>query len=220
MRTIAAIVVAGYTAASSVMAQSASGASTNAARGKLRCGLTAWDPATGDVAEPGSLVAGSALEIEIWNDAEARVSIRRGMVDSIGGRPRRNAGDGGEGHYLRFRGESITTENDAVVARFRDNTPVGPGAGSPNFAGFKVHLGRHVESEAGRELEVDVYFRIILDWSYRSPRYGDMSVHRAAFVVSEVPAGIEAHRERFYRFLPNRRPFQMMACALADAEPA
>ena len=86
------------------------------------------------------------------------------------------------------------------------------------FMGFKAYLGRHTEPEEnGPDTEVEIYFRIIVDWRYQSQRQDELSLHRAAIVISQVPIEVGAGRERFYRYQPSHSPFRMLACGLDDA---
>ncbi len=129
--------------------------------------------------------------------------------------------------YIRLQSSRITPDNDRIVANFRNNMAIQvkqqdgyyPKAAA-KFSGYKALLGRQTKrDENGRQLEVDVYFRIIIDWQYETPRAEELSVHRAAYVIYEVPAdsGDRPGREMYYRFPPSQAPFRLLACVPADA---
>lgn len=200
-----------------LVTEPAAGLPPDAERGRLQCSLTAWAPTSGDVATIETLLGAVVAEIDVPDgDEETGIAIHPEVLQPIGRHVVRQAD--AAGFHLRYRGRSITAENDAVVARFRDNglatPPAGAGERRPRFGGFKVYLGRHTERDGGRDVSVDLYLRIIVDWTYETAQHERLAVHRAAAVVSQVPLNTGAAHERFYRFAPSARPFRMLACVL------
>ena len=123
----------------------------------------------------------------------------------------------------RFDGKEITAQDDAIVAHFENNAlleakRVDAAVIDLHFTGFKVSLGRYLSvDEKGREIEVDVNLRIIIDWNsgvLGAADFTKRSYRRAAYVISQVQVNSEPQlaKEHYYRFLPSRRPFRTLGC--------
>jgi hypothetical protein len=128
--------------------------------------------------------------------------------------------------YFQIEGKRITRRSDSVVANFENNAMLQAKQLDPShqkgdlkFSGFKFWLGKHSENDGNnQEIAINTYLRIIIDWNDQAHHVKELSVYRAAIAISQVPAidGDRPPREMFYRFLPNRSPFQMLACVPPD----
>ena len=196
--------------------------------GKFHCSLAEVNRIGRATVIAGALSERVVIEFGNWQSEYSEILIHRSMLKPIFLQtdvpvPRDAKA---KELYLRFNGVKITAQNDSIVSNFENNALVKAGQRNstaqnrvPNFSGFKASLGRHTEpDEYGREIEVDVYFRIIVDWNYQSRRQDKLSLHRAAIVISQAPIGVGAGPEKFYRFLLSLSPFRMLACVLADAQ--
>lgn len=195
--------------------------------GRFQCSLAAVHHLGRAMVTAGTLGGRAVVEFGNWQSEHSEIRVHRSVLHKLSLQrnvPVAHDSDANES-YLRFSGSKITAQNDSIVESFENNALVTAEQRKsslqsqiPHFSGFKAYLGRHTELEAdGRNIEADVYFRIIVDWSYQSRRQDELSLHRAAFVISQVPIGAGAGGERFYRFLPSRSPFRMVACVLGDA---
>ncbi len=129
---------------------------------------------------------------------------------------------------LRFSADEINAQNDKIVANFetssrRKSKIRGSNArnGASSFFGFKTLLGRRAnQRKDGQEGNVDVYFRIIIDATHQTRSTREVSLTRAAYILSQVPVSTEAQpvREMYYRFWPTRSPFRMLACILKKGQ--
>jgi len=130
--------------------------------------------------------------------------------------------------YLRFEGSKITARDDNIVANFQRNAapPNVHGVWSRHrpaeiFSGVKALVGRQSEiGDDGGKTDVDVYVRVIVDWTGLSRRVGELTLYPAAFVISQIPSepSDRPTRETFYRFLPNQNPFRMLICTSKTGE--
>lgn len=200
-----------------------------AERGIFQCTLTA----IGRVGSTALVTASTfnervVVEFSTWKNEEYEIRIHRSVWERFIWPTNLNGMRNYEskGLYARFSGSTITPQNDTVVASFEANAltkalqqDLAPTNRIPSFTGLKAYLGRRTEQgENGQPIDVEIYFRVIIDWNYQSRHQDELSLHRAAFVISQVPIGNGAGRERFYRFLPSLSPFRTLACALDDAE--
>ncbi len=194
--------------------------------GEFQCSLTASNQRGGEVATDATLDQLIVVKLADWRGEHASIRIHRRMLYPVllkKNIPVALSVKTTES-YLRFSGSSITAQNDSIVANFKNNAAPRIAQGkptlqspAPNYSGFKALVGRLTEDdENGGEFEVDVYVRIIVDWTYPTRRTSEVSLHRAAFVISQVPVSSVnwPAREMYYRFLPNHSPFRMLVCAL------
>ena len=201
---------------------------TIAESGKFHCSLTTLNYLGVATVTADTLNERVAVEFSNWRSENSEIRIHRRLLYPIFLQNNGSVARDTEGKesYLPFSGSKITAQNDSIVANFENNALAKVEQRNsalqsqvPHFTGFKAYLGRHTEREEnGWDTEVEVYFRIIVDWRYQSQRQDEMSVHRAAIVISQVPIGVAAGREKFYRFRPSLSPFRMLACVLDDAK--
>lgn len=200
---------------------------TIAESGKFHCSLTTLNYLGVATVTADTLNERVAVEFSNWRSENSEIRIHRRLLYPIflqnNGSVARDSKV--KDSYLPFKGSKITAQNDSIVANFESNALAKAEQRNsalqsqvPHFTGFKAYLGRHTEPEEnGRDTEVEVYFRIIVDWRYQSQRQDELSLHRAAIVISQVPIEVGAGRERFYRYQPSHSPFRMLACGLDDA---
>ena len=199
-----------------------------AERGEFQCSLTAVSRVGRALVTASTLSERVVVELSTWRNEDSQIRVHRSVLERII-RPTNLEGARDfkpKEFYARFLGSMITPQNDTVVANFETNALAQTKQQDPapknrvrSFSGFKAYLGRRTEQEEnGRQIDLEIYFRIIIDWSYQSRRQDELSLHRAALVISQVSIGDDAGRERFYRFLPSLSPFRMLACVLDDAQ--
>lgn len=198
-------------------------------KGNFYCGLTRYFGIDRATVEFSTLSQRVIAFLNTWHDDESEIGIHQSVLDGIIAKSdfRITGGPTDRDGYIRLRGRKITPSNDRIVANFQNNSAAQvdqrnrvSAAASAKFSGYKALLGRQTrQNEHGRPVEVDIHFRIIFDWNYETPRARELSVHRAAYVISETPvnAGDRPGREMFYRFPPKRSPFRLLACVPTDA---
>jgi len=194
--------------------------------GMFGCSLTAAGLQGDAMVTDGTLRQGVVVKLGNWRSTFSDVRIHRSVLYPIFLKSAVPVvrDSKAEDSYLRFGTSKITAQDDGIVANFRNNALAAAKqrnstsqSRAPTFSGYKAYLGRHIDYENdGRAVEVDIYFRLIIDWRYQTRRQNALSLHRAAFVLSQVPTG--SGRERIYRFLPGQRPFRMLACVLQGAK--
>ncbi len=124
--------------------------------------------------------------------------------------------------HLNLTGRRITPDSDKIVANFEMSAlrkakrlDASAQKSDQKFSGYLSSLGRHKRPDAqGREVEVEVFLRIVINWNSKHRIANDMTAHQVAYLVSEIPVtapGLPA-REMFYRFRPSRHPFRMLLC--------
>ncbi len=193
---------------------------------KFRCSMPASNHFGRVLVTTDTLNGKVLVELANWRSEAPEIHIHRNLLRPIFRQSDVPLANDSKAHgpYIRVGGSIISAENDGIVANFTNNALArnerqpsvrqGPG---PKFSGLKAFVGRKIEREEdGREIEVNVYFRIIVDWGYQSQNQEVLSLHRAAVVITQKPVGVGGGQEKFYRFLPNLSPFQMLVCVLGD----
>lgn len=197
--------------------------------GHYYCSLPALDRIDKVVVKPRALTEQALIYLRIRPDKGSVIRIHHRLLNGILGHNsiRYRSTSQTKSPYFQFKGSIITRQNDTVVANFENNALLQANQLDPSvrktdmsFFGLKFWLGRHTgHDENNRETDVNAYLRIIIDWEDQASQAKEISVYRAAYVVSQVSVTeIDGSlKEMFYRFLPNRSPFQTLACVPVDA---
>ena len=196
--------------------------------GKFYCGPPVENRGGDVVLTAETLKANVIVDFGAWQNRRTKIHIHERMLDRVFRAYNAEGSSDNAQPYRQFIAEEITSQNDTTVAKFEKNASPQP-SGQASMVrdrasscfGYKARLGRLTEvSDGDLEIAVDVYFRIIIDTTHQA-RYGNgISLHRAAYVISQVPIRAEGPplREMYFRFPPNRRPFRMLACFTESGE--
>ncbi len=192
----------------------------------LQCSLTAHSHQGSAVAITSAFKQDAVIKLGNWRGKQADIRIHRHMLYPVflqSNEPVAHSTTT-KGTYLRFKGNKITAENDTIVANFksnaiqqamRENTSAQQQV--HEFSGFRVLVGRHTQHDDNNNIiEANIYVRVVIDWSPQAQHTGELSLHRAAFIISQIPLNMtdQASREMYFRFPPNHSPFRMLACTL------